>query len=59
MWTPANDGGVQTFSLNPDSKDPPRALPGQDPARRNSLLVHSPDGKKMLMVSVKVPPKTE
>jgi TolB protein len=59
MWTPANGGGVQLFSLSPDKNDPPRALPGHDPTRRNSLLVHSPDGKKMLMVSAKVPPKTE
>lgn len=59
MWTPARGGGVQLFSLNPDNKEPPRTLSGLDPARRNSLALHSPDGKKLLMVSAKVPPKDE
>jgi TolB protein len=59
MWTPDNGGGVQTFSLNPDNKDPPRALPGQASTRRDSLIVHSLDGNKMLTVRAKAPPKTE
>jgi Tol biopolymer transport system component len=59
MWTPARGGGVQLFSLNPNNKEPPRAVTGLDPGRRNGSALHSRDGKKLIMVSAKLPPKDE
>jgi Tol biopolymer transport system component len=44
-------GRIQIHTLDPDTKDQPALLPGQDPMRRNNLGVLSPDGKKLLTLS--------
>lgn len=59
LWTPNRAGGMQIYSLSPDNKDRPQILQHQESARLNSLAVHSPDGKQLLMVSRKPPPKTD
>ena len=41
------------YTLDPDGKDEPERLPGQDPARSNTAGAYSPDGKKLVMVCSK------
>ncbi len=41
----------QLYAVDPDTKDPPERLPGQDPTRSNSGGAFSPDGKRLAMVS--------
>jgi Tol biopolymer transport system component len=48
---------TQLFAADPDAKDPPERLAGQDPDRFNSAAVYSPDGKTIALVSRKPPAK--
>jgi TolB protein len=52
----ARGGRMQLFTLDADTQDPPVLLPGQDPMRRNTLGTLSPDGMKLLMLSLKPAP---
>jgi TolB protein len=44
---------TQLFAVDPDTKEPPERLAGQDPERFNSTAVYSPDGKTIAVVSRK------
>jgi Tol biopolymer transport system component len=47
----------QILWMDADSRDDPQLLAGQDPARGNSAIAFSPDGKQLLMVSRQPPPE--
>jgi Tol biopolymer transport system component len=54
------DSQIQLYTLDPDTKDEPERLPGQDPARNNLSGAFSPDGKRLALVCSKtVQPKKD
>lgn len=43
---------LQLYEFNPKTDDPPKLLNGQDPTRNNSSPCWTPDGKRLIVVSV-------
>lgn len=53
-WLPTPSAPQHLYLFDVDSQDPPRLLPGQDPAYDNRDVSWSPDGKTIIFVSTKV-----
>ncbi len=42
---------TQLYEFNPTTDDPPKLMPGQDPARNNTDACWTPDGKRLIVIS--------
>ena len=44
-------GFLQLYEFNPNKSDPPQLVKGQDPARNNTDVCWTPDGKRLIVIT--------